>query len=57
MLNGDINAIVEESDLDLTLTSPVSARKVFAVRMRRIAGAAVLVAVLLAALLVTVSGL
>ena len=37
------------SDLDLILTSPVSARKVFAVRMGRIAFAAVAIAVLLAA--------
>ncbi len=42
-------AFYARSDLDLILTSPVSARKVFAVRMSRIAGAAVLVAVLLAA--------
>jgi ABC-2 type transport system permease protein len=37
------------SDLDLILTSPVSARKVFAVRMARIAFGAVTIAVLLAA--------
>ena len=42
-------AFYARSDLDLILTSPVSARKVFAVRMGRIALAAVLVAVLLAA--------
>ncbi len=42
-------AFYARSDLDLILTSPVSARKVFAVRMGRIAVAAVLVAVLLAA--------
>lgn len=36
------------SDLDLILTSPVSARKVFAVRMGRIALAAITIAVLLA---------
>ena len=36
-------------DLDLILTSPACARKVFAVRMGRIAGAAVAIAVLLAA--------
>ena len=37
------------SDLDLILTSPISARKVFAVRMGRIALGAVTIAVLLAA--------
>jgi ABC-2 type transport system permease protein len=37
------------SDLDLILTSPASARKVFAVRMGRIAAASVAIAVLLAA--------
>jgi ABC-2 type transport system permease protein len=42
-------AFYTRSDLDLILTSPVSARKVFAVRMGRIAGAAVMIAVLLAA--------
>jgi ABC-2 type transport system permease protein len=42
-------AFYARSDLDLILTSPVSARKVFAVRMGRIALAAVMVAVLLAA--------
>ena len=42
-------AFYAKSDLDLILTSPVSARKVFAVRMTRIAGASVAVAVLLAA--------
>jgi ABC-2 type transport system permease protein len=42
-------AFYARSDLDLILTSPVSARKVFAVRMGRIALAAVLIAVLLAA--------
>ena len=42
-------AFYARSDLDLILTSPVSARKVFAVRMARIAGAAVMIAVLLAA--------
>jgi ABC-2 type transport system permease protein len=42
-------AFYARSDLDLILTSPVSARKVFSVRMGRIAGAAVIVAVLLAA--------
>ncbi len=36
------------SDLDLILTSPVSARKVFAVRMARIAAGAALMALLLA---------
>jgi ABC-2 type transport system permease protein len=42
-------AFYARSDLDLILTSPVSARKVFSVRMGRIAAAAVTVAVLLAA--------
>ena len=42
-------AFYSRSDLDLILTSPASARKVFAVRMGRIAGAAVAIAVLLAA--------
>jgi len=42
-------AFYARSDLDLILSSPVSARKVFAVRMGRIAGAAVMIAVLLAA--------
>ena len=42
-------AFYARSDLDLILTSPVSARKVFSVRMSRIAGAAVIIAVLLAA--------
>ncbi|MGB6348728.1 MAG: permease, partial [Pseudolabrys sp.] len=42
-------AFYSRSDLDLILTSPASARKVFAVRMGRIAAAAVAVAVLLAA--------
>lgn len=42
-------AFYTRADLDLILTSPVSARKVFAVRMGRIAVAAVAVAVLLAA--------
>ena len=42
-------AFYARSDLDLILTSPVSARKVFAVRMGRIALGAVLIAVLLAA--------
>lgn len=36
------------SDLDLILTSPVSARKVFAIRMARIAAASALIALLLA---------
>ncbi|MBS0535161.1 MAG: permease [Proteobacteria bacterium] len=36
------------SDLDLILTSPVSARKVFAVRMARIAAGAAMIALLLA---------
>ena len=42
-------AFYSRSDLDLILTSPVSARKVFAVRMGRIAAAAVVIAILLAA--------
>jgi ABC-2 type transport system permease protein len=42
-------AFYARSDLDLILSSPISARKVFAVRMSRIAGAAVIIAVLLAA--------
>lgn len=42
-------AFYSRSDLDLILTSPVSARKVFAVRMGRIAASSVLVSVLLAA--------
>ena len=42
-------AFYARSDLDLILTSPISARKIFAVRMGRIAAAAVLIAVLLAA--------
>ena len=42
-------AFYSRSDLDLILTSPACARKVFAVRMGRIAGAAVAIAVLLAA--------
>src|SRR5271169_566009 len=42
-------AFYARSDLDLILTSPVSARKVFAVRMSRIAAASVTIAVLLAA--------
>ncbi|MGB8825056.1 MAG: hypothetical protein WCD25_16985 [Pseudolabrys sp.] len=42
-------AFYSRSDLDLILTSPACARKVFTVRMGRIAGAAVAIAVLLAA--------
>ena len=42
-------AFYSRSDLDLILTSPASARKVFAVRMSRIAAAAVVIAVLLSA--------
>jgi ABC-2 type transport system permease protein len=42
-------AFYSRSDLDLILTSPACARKVFAVRMGRIAGAAVAIAVVLAA--------
>jgi ABC-2 type transport system permease protein len=42
-------AFYSRSDLDLVLTSPASARKVFAVRMGRIAAASVAIAVLLAA--------
>ena len=41
-------AFYARSDLDLILTSPASAQKVFAVRMGRIAAAAVAVAMLLA---------
>jgi ABC-2 type transport system permease protein len=41
-------AFYSRSDLDLILSSPASARKVFAVRMGRIAAAAVTIAVLLA---------
>jgi hypothetical protein len=47
-------AVYSRSDLDLILTSPASARKVFAVRMGRIAMAAVAIAVLLAAPFVNV---
>ena len=42
-------AFYSRSDLDLILTAPASARKVFAVRMGRIAGSVVLLALLLAA--------
>src|SRR5262245_49079593 len=42
-------AFYSRSDLDLVLTSPASARKVFTVRMGRIAAASVAIAVLLAA--------
>jgi ABC-2 type transport system permease protein len=42
-------AFYARSDLDLILTSPVSPRKVFAVRMGRIAAASVTIAVLLVA--------
>jgi ABC-2 type transport system permease protein len=41
-------AFYSRSDLDLILTSPASARKVFAIRMARIAAAAVAIAVMLA---------
>lgn len=41
-------AFYSRSDLDLILTSPTSARKIFAVRMGRIATAAITIAVLLA---------
>jgi ABC-2 type transport system permease protein len=47
-------AFYSRSDLDLILTSPASARKVFAVRMGRIAAAAVVIAVLVAAPFVNV---
>ncbi len=50
-------AFYARSDLDLILTSPVSAQKVFAVRMARIALASVLVAVLLAAPFINVLAL
>ena len=42
-------AFYSRSDLDLILTSPVSARKAFSVRMSRIAASSVVVAMLLAA--------
>ena len=42
-------AFYSRSDLDLILTSPASGRRVFAVRMGRIAAAAIAIAVLLAA--------
>ncbi len=47
-------AFYARSDLDLILTSPVSSRKVFAVRMGRIAAGSVLVSMLLAAPFVNV---
>jgi len=47
-------AFYSRSDLDLILTSPVSSRKVFAVRMARIAAGAVLMSMLLAAPFVNV---
>ena len=47
-------AFYTRSDLDLILTAPASARKVFAVRMGRIAGSVVLMALLLAAPFVNV---
>ena len=47
-------AFYSRSDLDLILTSPVSSRKVFAVRMGRIAAGAVLMSMLLAAPFVNV---
>ena len=50
-------AFYARSDLDLILTSPVSARKVFAVRMGSIAAAAVMIAVLLAAPFINVLAL
>ena len=50
-------AFYTRSDLDLILTSPVSARKVFVVRMGRIALAAVVIAVLLAAPFINVLAL
>ena len=50
-------AFYTRSDLDLILTSPASARKVFAVKMGRIALAAVTVAVLLAAPFINVLAL
>jgi len=50
-------AFYARSDLDLILTSPVSARKVFAVRMARIAGASVIIAMLLAAPFINVLAL
>jgi ABC-2 type transport system permease protein len=50
-------AFYSRSDLDLILTSPASARKVFAVRMGRIASASVAIAVLLAAPFINVLAL
>ncbi len=50
-------AFYSRSDLDLILTSPASARKVFAVRMGRIAAASVAIAVLLAAPFINVLAL
>jgi ABC-2 type transport system permease protein len=50
-------AFYSRSDLDLILTSPASARKVFAVRMGRIAAAAIAIAVLLAAPFINVLAL
>ena len=50
-------AFYARSDLDLILSSPASARKVFAVRMGRIAAAAVAIAVLLAAPFINVLAL
>lgn len=47
-------AFYTRSDLDLILTAPASARKVFSVRMSRIAGSVVLLALLLAAPFVNV---
>jgi ABC-2 type transport system permease protein len=50
-------AFYARSDLDLILASPVSARKVFAVRMGRIAAGAIVIAVLLAAPFINVLAL
>jgi ABC-2 type transport system permease protein len=50
-------AFYSRSDLDLILTSPASARKVFAVRMGRIAVAAVVVSVLLSSPFINVLSL
>jgi len=47
-------AFYARSDLDLILTAPAPSRKVFAVRMARIAGSVVLLALLLAAPLINV---
>jgi ABC-2 type transport system permease protein len=50
-------AFYTRSDLDLILTSPVSARKVFSVRIGRIAGSVALIAMLLASPFINVLAL